>query len=76
MELTDDYSLYEIEPLQEWLGHTIKEVGIRQNYHITIIGIRNENGTDILPSAEYRFDIKDHLIVIGRQNDVEPMLEG
>ncbi|SES02564.1 potassium channel family protein [Lachnobacterium bovis] len=74
MELTDDYSLYEIEPLADWIGKTIKEIGIRQNYSITIIGIRNEEGTDVLPSAEYRFNDKDHLIVVGRQDDIEPML--
>ena len=34
IELSDEYSIYEIPPLTQWVGKSLKESGIRNSYHI------------------------------------------
>ena len=43
IELTDEYSIYEIAPLENWVGHSIREIDVRNKYHINILGVK-ENG--------------------------------
>ena len=38
IELSEDYSIYEIAPPQGWLGKSLKELDIRNKYHINILG--------------------------------------
>ena len=40
IELTEEYSIYEIPPLPEWTGKTIKELDIRNRYGIHILGTK------------------------------------
>ena len=40
VELDNEYSIYEIPALRQWLGKTIKQINIRAAFHIYIIGIK------------------------------------
>jgi trk system potassium uptake protein TrkA len=75
IELDDEYSIYEIPPLDEWLGHSIQELNIRKQYGISILGIKKGEEMDILPSIDYIFTKDDHLMVLGSQKDVEAVLK-
>lgn len=70
VELTQEYSIYEIPILSEWAGHTLVELDIRRKYNINIIGIKRGTLLDPMPSADYRFDAKDHIMVIGKSKDI------
>ena len=61
VELDNEYFIYEIPALRQWLGKTIKQINIRAAFHIYIIGIKKDNKTDFLPSVDYVFNIEDHL---------------
>ena len=39
-----EYSIYEIEPLDEWIGKSIREVNFRAKYKVSIMGIKREIG--------------------------------
>ena len=39
IELTSDYSIYEIAILPEWVGKSIMELDVRRQYNINIIGV-------------------------------------
>jgi trk system potassium uptake protein TrkA len=75
IELDDEYSIYEIPPLDEWLGHSIQELNIRKQYGISILGIKKGEEMDILPSIDYIFTKDDHLMVLGSRKDVEAVLK-
>jgi trk system potassium uptake protein TrkA len=75
IELDDEYSIYEIPPLDEWLGHSIQELNIRKRYGISILGIKKGEEMDILPSIDYIFTKDDHLMVLGSRKDVEAVLK-
>ena len=68
--LTDEYSIYELPILPAWAGHTLVELNIRRKYQINIIAVKNGMNLDANLGADYRFRPDDHIIVIGRSNEV------
>lgn len=74
IELNEEYSIFEIPVADEWAGKTIKEVNFRAKYKVSILGIKKEENTKLLPMADHKFDKKEHLMVIGRIEDVERLL--
>ena len=70
IELNEEYSVYEMPILKEWKGKTIKSVDVRKLYNINIIAIKK--GSDLVPCPvpEYVFEEEDHIIVIGKADDV------
>ena len=74
IELTDEYGIYEILPLKEWIGHSIKEVSFRSKYHVSILGIKKGERTTLIPMADYVFEPDAHLMVIGKKSDVDKIL--
>lgn len=76
IELTDDYSVYEIPPLPKWVGKSITESNIRPVYNISILGIKHNDGkVSMLPPAKYEIKADDHLMIIGSSKDVEKLLK-
>ena len=43
IQLTSEYSIYEIPVLQSWIGKTIMEVDVRRKYRVNIIAVKKEN---------------------------------
>ena len=75
IELTPDYSIYEIPTFSQWVGKTIKDVDFRAKYHVSILGTKVDGVTNLLPMASHVFDEKEHLMVIGTNSDVEKLLK-
>lgn len=74
LELTDDYGIYEIPLLKEWLGHSIGELNFRARYQVNILGIKTGEELSLLPSADHIFEKDQHLMVIGKKKDVDKIL--
>lgn len=75
IELTDEYGVYEIDPLPEWTGKTIRELDFAAKYHMSIIGFKNKHDTEILPHPDRVFVENEHLMVLGRGSEVEELLK-
>ena len=43
-ELSEDFSIYELAPLPEWIGNTIVQMDIRNKYHTNIVAIQTKGG--------------------------------
>ena len=69
-----EYSIYEIEPLDEWIGKSIREVNFRAKYKVSIMGIERGEETSIMPAPEHIFDKEEHLMVIGKKEDIDRVL--
>lgn len=74
IELTQEYSIYEIPPLSEWVHKTIREVDIRNRYHINVLGIKREGRAQLMPPADYVIQAQEHLMVIGKKEAVDSIL--
>ena len=70
IQLTEDYSIYEIPVPTPWVGHTIMEMDVRRRFRVNIIAIKFEESLHPTPSADYVFRHEDHVVVIGKSADV------
>lgn len=68
--LTSEYSIYEIPILPHWVGHTLMELNIRRKYHINVIAVKNNEKMAPMPAPDYVFCEQDHIVVMGKANDV------
>ena len=75
VELTDEYSIYEVPIRAEWIGKSIKEVNVRAMYNVNIIGIVSDGETIIMPSADYQFHKDDHIKVISDQECLKKLVK-
>ncbi|MBN1406496.1 MAG: TrkA family potassium uptake protein [Calditrichaceae bacterium] len=69
--LTEGYGLIEVSPGKEWLGHKLKDLDLRNKYHIQIVMIR-EMIPDrvIIPDGEFVMKDSDILYIIGSKEDI------
>lgn len=74
LELTDDYGIYEIPLLREWIGKSIRELNFRVRYQVSILGIKTGEDLSLLPSADHIFEKDEHLMVIGQKKDIDRIL--
>ena len=75
IELADGYAIYEILPLDEWLNKTLIELDMRNRYHINVIGMKENGKVALMPAATHRIQPNEHLIIVGRQDDVGILLK-
>lgn len=70
IQLTPEYSVFEIVPMDSWINKTIEQVAVRTKYHISILATKKGDNIRPLPKADYVFTKGEHLIVFGRKEDV------
>lgn len=76
IELDEEFSVYEIPVLKEWIGKSIKDINIRAKYRINILGTKKQGEKmQLMPGADYVFGQEEHLMVIGKQEDVNRILK-
>ena len=75
IELTDEYSIYEIPPLPQWVGKSLKESGIRNRHNISILGTKREGKAKLMPSPDYVIKGDEHLMAIGKKADIDRILK-
>lgn len=75
IELTKEYSIFEVPPLQSWIGKTIAEVSIMEKYQMNILAIKICGEIFPLPKADHVFTSEQHLIVAGKKNDMIKFLK-
>jgi trk system potassium uptake protein TrkA len=75
IQLNDEYSIYEIPIISDWAGKTIKDVNVRAEYNVNIIGIVANGKITVMPSADYQFKENDHIKVLGEKDCVNKILK-
>ena len=74
ISLTDEYSIYELQPMDRWIGKSLKEPNFRVKYHLTVVGVKR--GDVVIPnlSPDYAFRKEEHLLVLGRIEDIRKVV--
>ncbi len=75
IQITDEYAIYEIPTPATWLNKTIIEVDVRKIYKVNIIAVKNGDYINAAPGPDYKFKVNDHIMIIGKQNDVFKLTE-
>ncbi|MDI6600843.1 MAG: TrkA family potassium uptake protein [Thermoanaerobacteraceae bacterium] len=71
IELSKDYSIVEIEPMIEWIGLSLREIGMRQNYGLNVVAVRkNKEDIKVSPGPDYVISEDDILVVIGENHNL------
>ncbi|MFO7951442.1 MAG: potassium channel family protein [Bacillota bacterium] len=75
IELSDDYSVVEVNAPEEMVGKSLKELNLRNRYGISIIALRRNSGhkTIISPVAEDIIEKEDIIVAIGENNYLSKM---
>lgn len=70
IQLTPEYSIYEIPCCEKWVNKTVAEVDVRNKYNVNIIAVERDNALQVAPGADYVFKSPDRLVVLGKAADV------
>lgn len=73
--LSDKYSIAEIEPLKEWVGKTLMESGIRQDYKVNVVVLKRTQQLIVSPSPTEVIQADDIVVVIGSNKDLQAISE-
>lgn len=66
IELTPEFSIFEIPIFENWAGKSIASLNIRNQYGINILAIKRDQELNPLPEPTYVFNADDHIVVIGK----------
>ncbi|MCF0148663.1 MAG: TrkA family potassium uptake protein [Clostridium sp.] len=75
IELSEDYSIMEIQALGEWSGKTLNELKLRRKYGINVIAIKRGDEVNLSPAADDIIKENDIIVAIGSAEDLNK-LEG
>lgn len=74
IELTPEFSIYEIPTPAAWAGRTIVQLAVRSRYHISILATRTGERIAPLPGADHELRADERLILMGSNKDVRKIL--
>lgn len=74
ISLTDEYSIYELQPMDRWIGKSLKELNFRVKYNLTVIASIRSGVIRPNLSPDYTFKSDEHLLVLGRIEDIRKVV--
>ncbi|SHE92843.1 trk system potassium uptake protein TrkA [Caldanaerobius fijiensis DSM 17918] len=74
IELSKEYSIIEIIPLDEWVQKSLQEINMRKRYGLNVIAAK-KMGEEIVvsPGADYIIEDGDILVVCGKNADIKKL---
>ena len=64
LELSSKYSMAEIRPKPEWVGHTLKDLAMRSRLGINVVAIRNGEALNGMPQPDDVIREDDVILVV------------
>ncbi|AEH44806.1 TrkA-N domain protein [Thermodesulfatator indicus DSM 15286] len=76
LPLLPEFLIARIDPPDEFVGHSLKELDLRRRYHVYILAIRKKHTSKIiiLPPAEHVIEKDEELFVLGKKEYLEKLL--
>ncbi len=71
----DEHTILEVIVPPSIAGRTLGEVDFRNRFGATVVAVKHENSVTIAPSASYLLDTNDVIVVIGRSDTVNQLVE-
>lgn len=75
IEIDENYSVVEMKIPQAWVGRTLSDLQLRQNYGINILGKRNKDThkLELTIDPQYVLQFDDHFLMIAETQRIEDM---
>ena len=71
IELSEEYGILEVPAPKAWVDKTILELNVRAKLGVNIIAVKNEQTTNVSPSANYKIVSGDIMVVLGDNKALE-----
>lgn len=75
IELSKDMAIYEIPVAESWIDKSVSQIDVRKKYNLNILAIKENNKITALPTADYIFYGSEHIVILGRNQDVEKFMK-
>lgn len=76
LDIGREYRLESIEVPAKWVGKNLRDINLRVNDSLNVIGIRRDRDlTNIIPDVHYTLQDHDYLTVVGKHEDIEKFLD-
>lgn len=77
IELSRDYGIVELAAPRRWLGRSLKDLDVRNTYHVNIIAVRKAgvHTLDVAPGADCVLSPGDAVVALGRSEDIDRLHE-
>lgn len=73
IELSDEYSIAEINPQKQWYNKTLNTLGMRDKYGVNVIAVKNGERITISPGAAYVIKENDTLVIVAANDDIDKL---
>lgn len=73
IEVSEEYSIVDLTVPHAWIGKTLRDINIRSQYGVNVIGIRGIDKVNINPEADYKLQEQDILIVLGHNGEIQKL---
>lgn len=73
IELSDDYSIIELQANSQIVGQTLKTLDIRKRYGCSVMAIKNKGKMNITPQADAPINDDDVLVIVGANKDIQKL---
>ena len=78
VELPEEYKVQLFTPPTAWLGRSLRELALREEYHISVLAVKKRTALgglqNELPDPDAPLGARDRLIVVGAVGDLEHLL--
>ena len=65
IELSEDYGIIEVPAPKSWQGKSLIELNVRAKLGVNILAIKRQGAITVSPSADFRIDSGDIIVVLG-----------
>lgn len=71
ISLDSEYSIYEIDMLDKWVGKTVKDLNFRVKYNLAVLATKKGSKINPVITGDRVFEKDEHLLVLGTYEDVK-----
>ena len=73
IELSDEFGIVEMMPLDRWIGKSIRSLELRSRYGANVIAVRKEDAIQLPPDIDTPLDAGTVLVVLGNYDALEKL---
>lgn len=77
IDLSDKFSIVEVETPKSWYGKSLKQLNVRAVYGVNVVALKNRfsDSINVSPHPDYTFVENDILVVIGSNEDINKLVK-
>ncbi len=73
IELSDEFGIVEMMPMDSWIGKTIRQLELRTRYGANVIAVRKGEAIQIPPDIDTPLDESSTLVILGNYEMIEKL---